>query len=75
MQEPDPDSKSRWDKAILEYGLNDDGWRAPSTTTGWTWAGPYQCDSARIVRKTGSIVPAWGVEHIAGILTRGCYIG
>jgi hypothetical protein len=75
VQEPDPDSKSRWDKAILEYGLNDDGWRAPSTTTGWTWAGPYQCDSARIVRKTGSIVPAWGVEHIAGILTRGCYIG
>ena len=75
VQEPDPDSKSRWDNAILEYGLNDDGWRAPSTTSGWSWAGPYQCDSPRIVRKTASIVPAWGVEHIAGILTRGCYIG
>ena len=74
-QEPDPESKARWMASIQRYGLNDDGWRTPSTTSGWTWTGPWQCDSARIVRKSASALPSWALASIAGTLARGCYIG
>lgn len=75
LQEPDPDSKSRWAKSVRKYGVNDDRWATPSTDPSWTWAGPWQCDSARIVRKTAAVLPSWALTAIAGILARGCYIG